>query len=75
MPRPLFIRARMLDSGHEFDTPEDSVWIKRGLAKRVKPNLYPPHADPIPPKYRNRELKPAATSAAESESTTTLEGE
>lgn len=63
--RPMFIRARMVDSGHEFDTTADSIWIRRGLAVRVKPKMYPPSPDPRPAKPRVRLSDLTATSAVD----------
>lgn len=48
---PVFVRVRDKDTRHEFDIPESSPLLTRGLVERVKPRLYPPHHRPRAPKH------------------------
>lgn len=61
----MFIRARLLSNGAEFDTTSDSIWIRKGWAVRVKPKLYPPSPRARRTKYKPRALKLTAPSAVD----------
>lgn len=37
----MFVRVKSPGTGHEFDVPEDSILLRRGLVVRVKPGRYP----------------------------------
>lgn len=43
---PTFVRVKDPSTGHEFDVPESSSLLKRGVVKRVKSDLYPPSPYP-----------------------------
>jgi len=69
VPKPVFIRARMIATGSEFDTTPDSIWIRKGLAVRVKPRLYPPSSRCRAPKHRPRGFMLTAPSAVDPNNT------
>lgn len=47
----LFVRVKDLSTGHEFDVPETSAMLRRGLVRRVKPHMYPPSRYRRPAKH------------------------
>lgn len=42
----MFIRVKDPSTGHEFDVPEDSALLRRGLVVAVKSDRYPPSRFP-----------------------------
>lgn len=38
----MFVRVRDPQTRHEFDVPESSHLLRKGLVERVKPKQYPP---------------------------------
>lgn len=47
----MYVRVKAPDTGHEFDVPEDSILLNRGLVRRVKESFYPPVRYPRRPKH------------------------
>lgn len=47
----MYVRVKDPSTGHEFDVPETSSLLRRGLVRRVKPDRYPPSPLPRPAKH------------------------
>src|SRR5690606_40461428 len=54
----MHVRVKAPNTGHEFDVPEDSILLNRGLVRRVKEKAYPPARYPRRPKHHLK-LAPA----------------
>lgn len=57
---PTYVRVKDPSTGHEFDVPETSSLLRRGLVKPVKGDRYPPSHYPRRAKHRI-DLAPART--------------
>lgn len=65
-----FIRVRDPETKHEFDVPEVSPLLRKGLVKRVKADRYPPSTRVRRPKHH---LNLAGRSAAQESAPETSE--
>ncbi len=63
-----YIRVKDPTTGHEYDLPEGSALIAKGLVEPVKGDRYPPAEQPRRPKYHTTL---AGRSASRSRKTTT----
>src|SRR5690606_42031485 len=71
----MHVRVKAPNTGHEFDVPEDSILLNRGLVRRVKEKVYPPARYPRRPKHHLK-LAPARArnvAASAGDETTTEE--
>lgn len=50
-PKPVFVRVKDPDTGHEFDVREGSLLLRKGLVERVKSDRYPPSPVTRTPKH------------------------
>ena len=62
----MYIRVKDPRTGHEFDVPENSVLLRRGLVKHVKEKAYPPARYPRRPKHHLKLAPSAARDVAAS---------
>ena len=75
MDRPLFVRVRDPETGHEFDRRTDDPAVVRGRFVRVKPDRYPPspiarrakHHIKLAGRAASRETAPVQASEATTE--------
>src|SRR5690606_41316900 len=71
----MHVRVKAPNTGHEFDVPEDSILLNRGLVGRVQEKAYPPARYPRRPKHHLK-LAPARArnvAAPAADETTTQE--
>lgn len=71
----MYVRVKAPQTGHEFDVPEDSILLRRGLVRRVKESFYPPVRYPRRTKHHLK-LAPARArnvAASAGDDTTTEE--
>lgn len=59
----MYVRVKDPDTKHEFDVPETSYLLRRGLVARIKEERFPPSPVPRRPKHY---IKPAGRSAPRS---------
>lgn len=60
----LFVRVKDPSTGHEYDVPETSTLLRRGMVRRVKPHIYPPSRYRRPAKhYLSLASRPAVQEA------------
>lgn len=57
----MFVRVKDPSTGHEFDVPETSMLLRRGLVRRVKSARYPPSPVRRRKKYHLNLAGPSAT--------------
>lgn len=60
----MYVRVKDPSTGHEFDVPESSALLRKGLVKQVKSDRFPPSPYRRPAKHH---LKLAGQSAARSQ--------
>lgn len=52
----IYIRVKDPATGHEFDVPENSVLLRKGLVRRVRKDHYPPATVRRATKYHPKKL-------------------